>query len=387
MNIIVAPDSFKGSLTALEAADAIVQGIRDVFPDAEIVSMPLADGGEGTVDALVRASEGKIHQAQVTGPLGEPVEAHFGVLGDDVTGVIEMAAAAGLFLLPADRRNPLQATTYGVGELMLKALDLGCTRLIVGMGGSATSDGGAGMAQALGVKLLGAGGSEIGRGPAGLMSLEKIDLSARDPRIAETQIWAASDVTNPLCGPEGAAAVYGPQKGATEQMVPMIDKALAHLAVAIEQELGMDIRDLAGTGAAGGLGAGLVAFAGAELRSGPSLVLQLLNFEEFAESADLILAGEGKIDRQLEFGKALSGLALLAEKHQVPLVAFTGWLQEEEDKLSERGIQAVVPIATGPMEEEESVARAGELLQAAAERAMRLLKLGRGLGDGRWLAP
>jgi glycerate kinase len=170
-------------------------------------------------------------------------------------------------------------------------------------------------------------------------------------------------------------------------MVPMIDKALAHLAVAIEQELGMDIRDLAGTGAAGGLGAGLVAFAGAELRSGPSLVLQLLNFEEFAESADLILAGEGKIDRQLEFGKALSGLALLAEKHQVPLVAFTGWLQEEEDKLSERGIQAVVPIATGPMEEEESVARAGELLQAAAERAMRLLKLGRGLGDGRWLAP
>lgn len=243
------------------------------------------------------------------------------------------------------------------------------------------------MAQALGVKLAGPGGSDIGRGPGALMSLERIDLSERDPRIAETQIWAASDVTNPLCGPEGAAAIYGPQKGATEQMVPMIDKALAHLAVAIERDLGMDIRDLAGAGAAGGLGAGLVAFAGAEIRAGPSLVLQLLNFEEFAQSADLILTGEGKIDRQLEFGKALSGLALLAEKHGVPLVAFTGWLDEEEDKLRERGLDTVVPIATGPLAEQESVERASELLQAAAERAMRLLKLGRRVGDGRWLTP
>ncbi len=386
MNMIVAPDSFKGSLTALEAADAIVQGVRDVFPDAEIVSIPLADGGEGTVEALVRATEGKILPAEVTGPMGEPVDALFGLLGDDVTAVVEMAQAAGLSLVPAEKRNPLLASTYGVGELMRAALDTGCTQLIVGLGGSATSDGGAGMAQALGIKLLGAGGAELNPGAAALASLEKIDMSGRDPRVEGTKIYAASDVANPLCGPEGAAAVYGPQKGATDQMVQMLDKALANLASVIERDLGVEVRALPGGGAAGGLGAGLVAFAGAEIRSGPSLVLQLLRFDEFLESADLVLTGEGRIDRQIEFGKAISGVALLAEKHEVPVIAFTGCLEEEEDKLAERGISAVVPIAPGPVSEQDSVARAGELLQAAAERAMRLLALGRGLGDGRWLA-
>jgi len=384
MNVIVAPDSFKGSLTALEAADAIVQGVRDVFPDAEIVAIPLADGGEGTVEALVRATEGKILKATVTGPMGDPTEAHFGLLGDDVTGVVEMAQAAGLHLVAPEKRNPLLATTYGVGELMRAALDAGCRRLIVGLGGSATSDGGAGMAQAIGVRLLGPGGTELKRGAAALMSLEKIDMSARDPRIERTTISAASDVRNPLCGSEGAAAVYGPQKGASGQMGGMLDKALGNLAAAIERDLRVEVRDLPGGGAAGGLGAGLVAFAGAEIRSGPSLVLQLLRFEEFLESADLVLTGEGKLDRQIEFGKAISGVALLAEKHEVPIVAFTGSLEEDEDKLAERGIRAVVPIALGPMKEEESVARASELLQAAAERAMRLLALGRSLGEGRW---
>jgi glycerate kinase len=290
MNIIVAPDSFKGSLTALAAADAIVQGIRDVFPDAEIVSIPLADGGEGTVDALVRATEGKISQAEVTGPMGEPVEAHFGLLGDDVTGVVEMAQAAGLALVPPEKRNPLLTTTYGVGELMLAALDSGCRQLIVGLGGSATSDGGAGMAQALGVKLLGPGGAEVPRGAAGLASLEKVDMSGLDPRLQQTTIYAASDVNNPLCGPEGAAAVYGPQKGASEQMVRTLEAALGNLAAVIERDLGAEVRGLAGGGAAGGLGAGLVAFAGAEIRSGPNLVLELLQFEEFLPSADLVLA-------------------------------------------------------------------------------------------------
>lgn len=384
MNIIVAPDSFKGSLTALEAADAIVQGVRDVVPDAEIVMIPLADGGEGTVEALVRATEGKILRATVSGPMGDPAEAHFGILGDDVTGVVEMAQAAGLHLVAPEKRNPLLATTYGVGELMRAALDAGCRRLIVGLGGSATSDGGAGMAQAIGVRLLGPGGTELKRGAAALMSLEKIDMSGRDPRIEQATIYAASDVSNPLCGPEGAAAVYGPQKGASEQMVGMLDKALGNMAVVIERDLSMEVRDLRGAGAAGGLGAGLVAFAGAEIRSGPSLVLQLLRFEEFLESADLVLTGEGKLDRQIEFGKAISGVALLAEKHEVPVIAFAGSLEEDEDKLAERGIGAVMPIAQGPMKEEESVARASELLQAAAERAMRLLALGRSLGEGRW---
>jgi len=385
MNIIVAPDSFKGSLTALEAADAIIQGVRDVLPDAEIVSIPLADGGEGTVEALVRATEGKIAKAKVTGPMGEPVEAQFGLLGDDVTGVVEMAQAAGLFLVPPDKRNPLQATTYGVGELMLAALDAGCTQLIVGLGGSATNDGGAGMAQALGVRLLGPEGREVGRGGAALKDLERIDISGLDPRIPRTTIYAASDVINPLCGPNGASAVYGPQKGASEEMVATLDKALWHYGGIISEQLQLEVRDLPGAGAAGGLGAGLVALAGAKIRSGPSLVLELLRFEEYLEAADLVLTGEGKIDRQIEFGKAISGVALLAEKHGVPVIALTGWLTEEDHKLAERGVAAVLPIAPGPIAEQEAMERAGELLQAGAERAMRLIVLGRQLGDGRWL--
>lgn len=240
------------------------------------------------------------------------------------------------------------------------------------------------MAQAVGVKLLGPDGGELGRGPAALMSLEHIDASKRDPRLAKTAIYAASDVRNPLCGPEGAAAVYGPQKGASQQMVTMLDKALAKLADVVEQELAVDIRTLPGAGAAGGLGAGLVAFCGAELRSGPNLVLEMLRFEEYLESADLILTGEGKVDRQLEFGKAMSGVALLAEKHSVPVIAFTGNLEVEPEELAKRGIDGVVTISPGPMEEREAMERAGELLQAAAERAMRMLMVGRGLGDGRW---
>lgn len=384
MNIIVAPDSFKGSLTAAEAADAIVQGVRDVMPEAEIVSIPLADGGEGTVEALALATRGRILQAEVTGPMGDPVEASYGMLGDDVTGVVEMAQAAGLSLVPAQKRNPLLATTYGVGELMRAALDEGCRRLIVGLGGSATSDGGAGMAQALGVRLLSGDGGDLKRGAAALMSLERIDTSGRDPRVEETTIYAASDVTNPLCGPEGAAAVYGPQKGADGQMVRRLDEALAHFAEVVERDLVIDVREMSGAGAAGGLGAGLVALCGAEIRSGPSLVLELLGFEEYLEAADLVLTGEGKVDRQIEFGKAISGVAMLAEKHTVPVVAFAGSLEEEQADLVERGISAVVPIAPGPIEEAAAMAQAGELLQAAAERAMRLLVLGRGLGDGRW---
>ncbi len=386
MNIIVAPDSFKGSLTAAEAADAIIQGVRDVLPDAEIVSIPLADGGEGTVDALVLATRGRIVTKKVTGPMGDETEASFGVLGDDVTGVIEMAAAAGLPLVPPEKRNPLLATTYGVGELMLAALDEGCTRLIVGLGGSATSDGGAGMAQALGVKLLAADGTELKRGAAPLMSLESVDIAKRDPRIANITIYAASDVTNPLCGPQGAAAVYGPQKGASQQMVPMLDNALAKLAAVIEQDLSLSVRDTAGAGAAGGLGAGLVSFCNAQIRSGPNLVLEMLDFEGYLESADIVLTGEGRIDDQLEFGKAISGVALLAGKYGVPVVALTGSLLVEPEKLAERGVEGVVPISTGPVDESELMERAGELLQAATERTMRLLIAGRRLGDGRWPA-
>ncbi|UCC69034.1 MAG: glycerate kinase, partial [Armatimonadota bacterium] len=267
---------------------------------------------------------------------------------------------------------------------MLGAREAGCTGLSVGLGGSATSDGGGGMAQALGVKLLGEDGGELRRGAAALMSLEHIDMAKRDPRVASAKIYAASDVTNPLCGPKGAAAVYSPQKGADEKMVGMLDKALGKLATVIEQDLGVSVRDLAGAGAAGGLGAGLVAFCGAEIRSGPNLVLEMLDFEGYLESADLVFTGEGKVDRQVEFGKAISGVSLLAGKHGVPVIAFAGNLEEEPEKLADRGIGGVVPICLGPMEEQEAMARAGDLLQGAAERTMRLLMMGRGLGDGLW---
>jgi len=384
VNIIVAPDSFKGSLTALEAADAIEQGIRHVLPDAEVVKFPLADGGEGTCEAMVLASEGRFVQEKVTGPLGEPVVATYGILGDDVTGVVEMAQAAGLGLAPPDQRNPLITTTYGVGELMKAALSAGCTRLIVGLGGSATNDGGAGMAQALGAKLTGADGRELPRGGGALLDLERIDVSGLDPRLANVSIHAATDVSNPLVGPMGASAVYGPQKGATPEMVEVLDHALGRYAEVIQQYLGIEVREIAGAGAAGGLAAGLVAFCGAEIRSGASLVLQMLRFEEYLGAADIIFTGEGRLDCQIEFGKAISGVALLAEKHQIPVVAFTGWLSIEPDGLAARGVRGVVPILPGPMSEEEAMANAGELLQAAAERTMRLLLVGRGLAQMRW---
>ncbi len=387
MNIIVAPDSFKGSLTALQAADAIEQGIRHVLPEAEVVKFPLADGGEGTCEAMVLASEGRFVQEKVTGPLGEPVVATYGILGDDVTGVVEMAQAAGLGLVPSDRRNPLITTTRGVGELMKAALSAGCTRLIVGLGGSATNDGGAGMAQALGAKLTDGDGQELPPGGGALLDLERVNLSGLDPRLRNVTIYAATDVTNPLVGPQGASAVYGPQKGATPEMVETLDRALRRYAYLIEQDLGVEVREMAGAGAAGGLAAGLVAFCGAEIRSGASLVLQMLRFEEYLGPADIIFTGEGRLDRQIEFGKAISGVALLAEKHQVPVVAFTGRLDIEPDKLAARGVRGVVPILPGPMSEEEAMANAGELLQAAAERTMRLLLVGRGLAEMGWHDP
>ena len=387
MNIIVAPDSFKGSLTALQAAEAIEQGIRHVLPDAEVVRFPLADGGEGTCEALVLASEGRFVQEKVTGPLGEPVEVTYGILGDDVTGVVEMAQAAGLGLVPPDRRDPLITTTYGVGELIKAALSAGCTRLVVGLGGSATNDGGAGMAQALGAKLIGSDGQELPRGGAALLDLERIDVSGLDPRLENAVVYAATDVTNPLVGPEGASAVYGPQKGATPEMVETLDRALNHWGEIIQRDLGVEVREMSGAGAAGGLAAGLVAFCGVEIRSGASLVLRTLRFEEYLGPADIIFTGEGRLDRQIEFGKAISGVALLAEKHQIPVVAFTGRLDIEPDKLAARGVKGVVPIVPGPLSEEEAMASASELLQAAAERTMRLLLVGRDLAQVRWRDP
>jgi len=380
MNIIIAPDSFKGSLSAAEATEAIRQGIRAVLPEAETVGLPLADGGEGTVEALVSATHGRFMTTKVTGPLGEPVEARWGILGDDVTAVIEMAAACGLPLVPAEKRNPLITTTYGTGELIRAALGAGCTKLVIGIGGSATNDGGAGMAQALGAELLDADGRPIGRGGEALARLEKIRTEHMDERLSRLQVKVASDVSNPLCGPEGASAIYGPQKGATPEMVELLEGALAHYAEIIERDLGIEVKDLAGAGAAGGLGAGLMAFLNAEMHRGVALVLETVGFEEYLAAADLVITGEGKIDFQTGFGKALAGVGALAKKHRVPVVAIAGAVEVGPEELSDLGISAAVAALSGPMGEAEAMARAAELVQETTERIMRLLLLGEKIG-------
>src|SRR5438552_19089085 len=306
MRIIIAPQSLKGSLTAAEAGQAIAAGVEAVYPEAEIDIVPVADGGEGTVQALVDATGGMMVEQTVTGPLGEPVVAFFGLLGDGHTAAIEMAACAGLPLVPPERRDPRITTTYGVGELIRAALDAGCRHFIIGIGGSATNDGGAGMAQALGAALLTADGKEIARGGAGLAPLSHISTSTMDPRLQECTLEVACDVTNPLCGPTGASAVYGPQKGATPEMVEELNKALAHYAQIIEQDLGMSIREIPGAGAAGGLGAGLLAFLHAKLRPGAQIVFEAVGLEEHIRKANLVISAEGQIDAQTAYGKSVA---------------------------------------------------------------------------------
>lgn len=381
MNILIAPDSFKGSLTAVEAAEAIEQGVRSVLPDAETVRLPLADGGEGTVQALVAATRGRLITTKVLGPLREPVEATYGVLGDDVTGVVEMAAAAGLGLVPEEKRNPLITTTFGVGQLISSALDNGCTRLIIGIGGSATNDGGAGMAQALGASLVDESGRQIGPGGAELARLARIDVSNMDKRLQRAEVFVACDVNNPLLGSQGASVVYGPQKGATPEAVQTLEQAMTHYADVVARDLGKDVRDLPGAGAAGGLGAGLMAFLNAVPRMGIALVLEAVRFEEFLDAADLVITGEGKVDEQTLFGKVVSGVARMAARKKVPVVAIAGEVADEAaDRLAEVGVAAVESIVPGPMSAQQAMGSAGALLQAAAERVMRLILVGTEIG-------
>lgn len=334
MKIVIAPDSFKEALSARDACEAIARGIRRVRPDAVIDAVPMADGGEGTVDALIAATGGEARETAVCGPLGDPVTARWGRLGPDgTTAVLEMAAASGLALVAPERRNPEQTTTYGTGELVRAALDAGATRILVGIGGSATTDGGAGAAQAIGVRFLRHDGREFDPGLAGglLGELDRIDLGARDPRIATSDIQVACDVDNPLCGPRGAAAVYGPQKGATPEQVRRLDANLAHLAKCIRRDLGRDVRDVAGAGAAGGLGAGLVAFFGASLRSGIRLVMDAVGFEARIRDADLVITGEGRLDGQSMMGKVIDGVGRACKRAGVPVIALVGAIGEGAD--------------------------------------------------------
>ncbi len=325
MRIIIAPDSFKGSLTAAEVAASIERGVKRVLPQAETIPVPLADGGEGTVDALVSATGGRLVTKEVTGPLGERVKASYGLLGDGETAVIEMAAASGLPLVPLEKRNPMLTTTYGTGELILAALDEGCRRIIIGIGGSATNDGGAGMAQALGVKLLDEEGLDIPYGAAGLARLDRIDISSLDRRLAQVEVLVACDVDNPLTGPRGAARVYGPQKGADPQMVEELDQILERFAAIILRDLGKDVKDIPGAGAAGGLGAGLMAFLNGRLAPGVELVLAAVKLEErIQKGADLVITGEGAINEQTVYGKTPIGVAKLAKRYHLPVIAIAG---------------------------------------------------------------
>lgn len=379
MKIVIAPDSFKENLTSLEVATAIEKGIKRVLPRAECIKVPMADGGEGTVQSLVDATGGKILKKKVTGPLGVPVIARYGMLGDGVTAVIEMAQASGLPLVPKADRDPLKTTTFGTGELILDALKQGAKSIIIGIGGSATVDGGAGMAQALGVKLLGKDGLPIARfaGGGSLNAIVRIDMTGLDKRIKDTRIIIASDVDNPLCGRNGAARVFGPQKGATPPMVRTLDDNLKHFAAVIKAELGIDVAKLRGAGAAGGLGAGLVAFTRARLKSGIDLVVEATRLNQHLKGADLVITGEGRVDFQTAFGKTPAGVAKAARRCKVPVVAIGGGLADDARKLFDHGIDGLASAAARDMDLAEAIRLSRQHLENAAERVIRLLLIGK----------
>ena len=327
----------------------------------------MADGGEGTVDALVSATRGTLQTSRVPDPLGKPVDAVWGLLGDGQTAVIEMAAASGLALVPPAQRDPRITTTRGTGELLRAALDRGVSRIILGIGGSATNDGGAGMAQALGYSLRDSAGKELLPGGAALIHLAGIDASQVHPRLAQCSVQVACDVTNPLCGPLGASHVYGPQKGATAEVAAALDAALAHFAAIVERHFDIAVADVPGAGAAGGLGAGLMAFAGGRLRSGVELVADACRLEDAVRGADLVITGEGRIDGQTIHGKTPIGVARIAKQFRAPVVAVAGSLGDGFRAVYEHGIDAVLGISPGPLTLEESMARAEELLRDAGE--------------------
>ncbi|HXN57140.1 MAG TPA: glycerate kinase [Candidatus Angelobacter sp.] len=379
MRIVVAPNAFKGSLSALEAATAIAEGIRIAAPDADLVLVPIADGGDGTVDALVAATKGQPRTGRVRGPLGDPVDADYGLIDGGSTAVIEMAKAAGLALVPKDRRDPRVTTTYGVGELMQHAYDEGARHFVVGIGGSATNDGGAGMAQALGYHLLDETGRELPPGGLALRRLARIHVGGVDANWKQSEVDVACDVSNPLTGPSGASAVYGPQKGATPEMVAELDAALHHFAEIIRRDLGIDVDRLPGAGAAGGLGAGLVAFTGARLRPGAEMVMEALHLDERLTGASLVITGEGRLDSQTaRFGKGPAAVARHAKNAGIPVVAIGGSVADETElRLLFDALEATV-VEPGSLD--DAIAQARPLLVRAATRLMWLMLTGRRLG-------
>lgn len=375
MKFVLAPDSFKESMRAIDAARAMEKGIKKVFPEAECEIVPMADGGEGTVDSLVSLSDGEMIQIDVTGPLGKKVTAEYGLIDKGKTAVIEMASASGLELVRPEARDPLRATSYGTGQLIRDALDRGATRFLIGIGGSATNDGGAGMLQALGVSFLDQQGKELPFGGGELHALHSINVSGMDERVKHIQIEVACDVNNPLTGENGASAVFGPQKGATLENVKTLDANLAHYASVIEAQLGIAIANTPGAGAAGGLGAGFLAFLHADLQKGIDLVIKHTRLEEYIKDADFVFTGEGSIDGQTQYGKTPFGVAAVAKKESIPVIAFAGKIGSGAEMLYDHGFTAIVGITREISSLQEALENGEANLTFAAESICRLLKL------------
>lgn len=371
MKIVVAPDAFKESMTAYEAAVAMEKGVKKVVPNADITKVPIADGGEGTVQALLDALDGEKVYTTITGPLGGSVESFYGIV-DKELAVIEIAAACGLDLIPKSERNPMHTTSYGVGELIIDALDRGIRRFLIGLGGSGTNDGGIGMAQALGVNITDKVGKDVPPGGLGLEAVQQISTARLDPRLAACEIKVASDVSNRLLGQQGASYMYGPQKGANPDMVERLDQAMIHYATVIEKNLHIKIADQEGAGAAGGLGAACLAFLDAQVESGIDLIAQRTGLAESMKDADLVLTGEGKMDAQTSFGKAIAGVAKLATRYEVPVIAITGANQTDET-IYEHGVDAVFSLPNEPMTLNMAMHHGATLTEKVTENILRLI--------------
>lgn len=382
MQILIAPDSYKGSLSSTQVANAMEKGLVRVFEGASIHKIPIADGGEGTVEAMVCATGGRVFQSWVRGPDGAAVQSVWGVLGDGQTAVIEMAAASGLSLVLETKRNPRVTSSFGVGQLIRVAMDRGYMKIILGLGGSATNDGGAGMAEALGFRFMNKAGESLPPGGAALKNLHRIDLSQVDPRLKMTQITVACDVDNPLYGPNGASVIYGPQKGATPEMISELDSALMNFAKIAFATTGRDVANIPGAGAAGGMGAGLLFFTDAVLKPGVQVVLEATGMENLVREADLIVTGEGRTDSQTSFGKAPSGVGELAKKYDKVAICLSGSLGEGAENILRNGIHAIASIAPGPISLEDCLSQAEKLIEKAAFRSGLMLRAGMTLSIG-----
>jgi len=370
---VLAPDSFKESMTAKEVCEAMEEGFRRSRPNDEFIHVPMADGGEGTVQSLVDATGGTLYNVQVRGPLQQEVVGQYGLLGDGITGAIEMASASGIQLIKPSEKNPLVTSTYGTGQLIKECLDKGIKRLIIGIGGSATNDGGSGMAAALGVKFLDKNGNDLPLGGGYLNTLETIDMSNVDPRLSEIEILVASDVTNPLCGPLGASAVFGPQKGADKEMVALLDENLSHYAAVIKEQIGKDIKDVPGAGAAGGLGAGLLTFTHAKLEKGVDIVIEYTGLIDKVKKADYVITGEGGMDYQTQYGKTAFGVAKVAQEFNKPVIGIAGYVGEGIEELYSKGFTAIFGILPGAMDLDEALKMGKENVARTCDNIGRIL--------------